>query len=153
MHSDLNRRAVFAGMGAAGVAAASAAAAGEPAQKASQRLSQRYRFNDDDMDLFFVAAVGWGATGGLGLGQAWYVASQITDGDGDSWVKAFEAYGDAQNAEAEALLARGRRRAAGETRLRAFAAYRSAWQFAMPGPVFLALFAKQTVARHLVSQR
>lgn len=146
---ECNRRAVFAGaLGAAGaVAAAATAATAEPApQRASQRLGQRYRFDDDEMDLFFVAALGWGATGGLSLGQAYYVASQITDGDGDSWVKAFEGYGDAQNAEADALLKRGRTRAAGETRLKAFACYRSAWQFAPPGPVFLALFAKQQAA-------
>lgn len=146
MWDDLNRRAMFAGaLGVAGAAAVAANAA-EPEQKASQRLGQRYRFADDDMDLFFVAALGWGVTGGLALGQAWYVASQIKDGDGDSWVAAFEAYGDAQNAEADALLTRGRTRSAGETRLKAFASYRSAWQFAPPGAVFLGLFAKQQAA-------
>jgi hypothetical protein len=33
-------------------------------------------------------------------------------------------------------------RAAGETRLKAFACYRSAWQFVLPGAYFSALFRK-----------
>lgn len=153
MIEDVNRRAVFAGaLGAAGAAVATSAAAAEPEQKASQRLGQRYRFDDDEMDLFFVAALSWGEAGGLSLGQAWYVASQIQDGDGDTWVKAFEAYGEAQNAEADALLKRGRRRQAGETRMKAFASYRSAWQFSMPGAPFLAIFAKQQAAFSLAIQ-
>src|SRR5262249_1332841 len=94
----------------------------------AQRLGTRYRFADDDMDLFFVPAPGWGPTGGLDIGQAFHVAAQITDGDGDSWVRAFAAQGEHLDAQAEAWLARGRRREAGEARLQSFAAFRSAWQ-------------------------
>lgn len=57
--------------------------------KPAQRLATKYRFDDEDMDLFFVAALGWGPAGGLDVGQAFHVASQITDGDGESWVRAF----------------------------------------------------------------
>ena len=105
--------------------------------KPAQRLATKYRFDDEDMDLFFVAALGWGPAGGLDVGQAFHVASQIIDGDGDSWVRAFAAQGDLLEAQADEWLARGARRNAGEARLKAFAAYRSSWQFASPrGPAF-----------------
>jgi alpha-beta hydrolase superfamily lysophospholipase len=111
--------------------------------KPAQRLATKVRFDDEDMDLFFVAALGWGPAGGLDVGQAFHVASQIVDGDGDSWVSAFCAQGDLLDAQADEWKARGWRRAAGETRLKAFAAYRSSWQFAAPqGPRFASLYAK-----------
>ena len=110
--------------------------------KPAQRLATKYRFDDEDMDLFFVAALGWGPSGGLDVGQAFHVASQITDGDGDSWVRAFTAQGEVLDAQADDWLARGARRNAGEARLQAFAAFRSAWQFASPGPAFAAPYAR-----------
>src|SRR6516225_1861110 len=110
--------------------------------KPARRLAAKYRFDDEDMDLFFVAALGWGAAGGLDVGQAFHVASQIADGDGDSWVRAFAAQGELLDAQADAWLARGARRNAGEARLQAFAAFRSAWQFASPGPAFAAPYAR-----------
>jgi pimeloyl-ACP methyl ester carboxylesterase len=115
-------------------------------QRPDQRLAHRYHFDDPDMDLFFMAALGWGPAGGLDIGQAFYVASGITDGVADSWVRAFGEYGDTQNAQADTWKHRGWTRAAGEARLKAFASYRSAWQFAMPGPQFAALYAKHQVA-------
>jgi pimeloyl-ACP methyl ester carboxylesterase len=110
--------------------------------KPAQRLAAKYRFDDEDMDLFFVAALGWGPAGGLDVGQAFHVAAQITDGDGDSWVRAFAAQGERLDAQADDWLARGARRNAGEARLQAFAAFRSAWQFASPGPAFAAPYAR-----------
>jgi len=111
-----------------------------------QRLAQRYHFADPDMDMFFVAALGWGPAGGLDIGQAFYIASQIDDGVGESWVNAFDGYGDRLNAQADRWKLRGWTRAAGEVRLQAFASYRSAWQFASPGPEFAALYAKHQAA-------
>ncbi|WP_413626460.1 alpha/beta hydrolase family protein [Luteibacter sp. Lutesp34] len=111
-----------------------------------QRLARRYHFNDPDMDLFFTAALGWGPTGGLDIGQAFYVASHISDGAPDTWVRAFGDYGDAQNTQADAWTLRGWKRAAGEARLKAFASYRSAWQFAMPGAQFAGLYARHQTA-------
>ena len=111
--------------------------------KPAQRLATKYRFDDEDMDLFFVAALGWGAAGGLDVGQAFHVASQIVDGDGDSWVRAFADQGDLLDVQANDWLARGASRNAGESRLKAFAAYRSSWQFASPrSPAFAASYAK-----------
>ncbi|KAH8647214.1 Alpha/Beta hydrolase protein [Xylariales sp. PMI_506] len=106
----------------------------------TSRLNQRYRFNDPNMDLFFLGALGWGPAGGLSVGEAFYVATRITDGDADSWVLAFEHEGEALNAQAEAWRERGRTLAAGEARLKAFASYRSAWQFVGPGERFAGIF-------------
>jgi pimeloyl-ACP methyl ester carboxylesterase len=110
------------------------------------RLTQRYRFADPNMDLFFLGALGWGPAGGLSVGEAFHVASQIEDGNADSWSRAFERQGEALNVQADAWLERGCRRAAGEARLKAFACYRSAWQFVAPGERFTTLF--RTSQRH-----
>ncbi len=114
--------------------------------KPAQRMARKYCFDDSDMDLFFMAALGWGPAGGLDIGQADYVASQITDGDAESWVRAFSTYAQSLDTQAQALMARGRQRAAGETQLKAFAAWRSSWQFAAPGVAFNALYAKHQAA-------
>lgn len=114
--------------------------------KPDQRMARKVRFDDPDMDLFFMAALSWGPAGGLDIGQAEYIAAQITDGDAESWIKSFSSYADTLNAQADTWLARGHRRNAGETRLKAFAAYRSAWQFASPGARFDALYARHQAA-------
>ena len=110
------------------------------ADYSTQRLSQRYRFADPNMDLFFLGALGWGPAGGLSVGEAFHVAAQIENGDGDSWSRAFEHQGAVLNEQADVWRERGCTRAAGEARLKAFACYRSAWQFVAPGERFAALF-------------
>ena len=115
-------------------------------QRPDRRLGQKYRFDDPNMDLFFVAALGWGPAGGLDVGQVFHIASTIKDGDADSWVASFSRYAELQNAQADTWKARGWRRAAGEARLKAFASFRSAWQFAPPGPAFVLLVARHRVA-------
>ncbi|WP_343690880.1 hypothetical protein [Chitinophaga sp.] len=106
----------------------------------TQRLTQRYRFDDPNMDLFFLGALSWGAAGGLSVGEAFYVASQIEDGNPDSWAAAFERQAEVLIAQSEIWLQKKNVRAAGEIHLRAFAAYRSAWQFVVPGKRFDHLF-------------
>lgn len=113
------------------------------ADYSTSRLMQRYRFDDPNMDLFFLGTLGWGPAGGLSVGEAFYVATQITDGDGDSWSRAFEHHGIVQDQQADAWEQRGWRRAAGEARLKAFASYRMAWQFVAPGARFVSLFRTQ----------
>ncbi|WP_326543371.1 alpha/beta hydrolase family protein [Pseudorhodoferax sp.] len=142
----MNRRSfVIAGSAAAGTATVAAAAG--PAQRPDQRLATRYRFDDPNMDLFFMSALSWGPAGGLDIGQAYHVASTIVDGDADSWVRSFGAYGEVQDAQADAWGRRGWRRAAGEARLKAFASYRSAWQFAEPGgEAFMRLYRRHQQA-------
>lgn len=106
----------------------------------TQRLKQRYRFADPNMDLFFLGALGWGPAGGLSVGEAFHIAAQIQDGNADSWSLAFEHQGDILTAQADNWSARQCHRTAGEFRLKAFACYRSAWQFVTPGERFTRLF-------------
>jgi hypothetical protein len=120
------------------VALEAIAAAGE--DYSTQRLSQRYRFTDPNMDLFFLGALGWAPAGGISAGEAFQVSTMIEDGDAGSWASAFEAQGETLIAQADQWVARGETRAAGETRLRAFTCFRLAWQFVAPGNRFLALF-------------
>jgi esterase/lipase len=111
-----------------------------------QRLSRKYRFDDPNMDLFFVAALGWGKSGGLDIGEAFEIASHVVDGDADSWIRAFENQANLLDIQADVWAARGWIRAAGEMRLKAFAAYRAAWQFAAPGESFSRLYALHRAA-------
>lgn len=113
---------------------------------AGSRLSTKYRFDDPDMDLFFLIALGWGDAGGLSVGEAFYVASTIKDGDADSWVASFAASGDRQQEQAEEWKRAGLKLQSGQARLKAFISYRSAWQFAPIGPVFNGLYAKHRAA-------
>lgn len=133
---------------ASAAALATAAAGAQPTEsgRPDQRLARKYRFDDPNMDLFFMAAMSWGPAGGLDIGQVHYVASTIRDGDADSWVQAFASYGDLQNAQADAWKRRGWQQAAGEARLKAFASYRSSWQFAAPGETFATIYAKHKAA-------
>lgn len=116
------------------------------ARRPGARLGVKYRFDDADMDLFFVIACGWGRAGGLDIGEAFYVAESIEDGDAASWVAAFEASGERQQALADEWRAAGWRRQSAQARLKAFASYRSAWQFAPIGPVFDGLYARHKAA-------
>ena len=122
------------------------AQAAPTAPRADQRLGRKYRFDDPNMDLFFLAALGWGKSGGLDVGEVFEIASHITDGDADSWIRAFEEQAKLLDAQADVWAARGWIRAAGEMRLKAFAAYRSAWQFAAPGEAFNRIYALHRAA-------
>ena len=42
--------------------------------RADQRLARKYRFDDPNMDLFFLAALGWGKSGGLDVGEVFEIA-------------------------------------------------------------------------------
>jgi esterase/lipase len=110
------------------------------------RLSTRYRFDDRDMDLFFLIALGWGPTGGLSVGEAYYIASTIRDGDAESWIASFAASGDRQQKQADEWKAAGWKRQSAQARIKAFVSYRSAWQFAPLGPVFDKLYAEHQTA-------
>lgn len=145
----MNRTTLAAAADAILGTAESAAEQAAPAatMRPDQRLARKYRFEDPDMDLFFMSALSWGPTGGLDIGQAFHVASTIADGDADSWVRSFGAYGDLQNAQADTWAKRGWRRAGGEARLKAFASYRSAWQFAPAGSeTFMQLYGQHQKA-------
>jgi pimeloyl-ACP methyl ester carboxylesterase len=155
MNGKVDRRALLASVGgAAAVLSGEMVMAAQPeteslppgAKRASDRLGFKYRFDDPDMDLFFVIACGWGRAGGLDIGEAYYVAQSIKDGDAESWVASFEASGDRQQKLADDWQTAGWKYQSAQVRLKAFASYRSAWQFAPIGPVFDGLYAKHKAA-------
>jgi esterase/lipase len=155
MKASIGRRSLLlaaTAMAAAGTTGPSYAAESESKAPAAfkdftgARLSTRYRFDDRDMDLFFLIALGWGQAGGLSVGEAYYVASTIKDGDAESWVNAFTASGDRQLKQADEWQAAGWKRQSAQARLKAFVSYRSAWQFAPLGPVFDGLYARHQAA-------
>jgi pimeloyl-ACP methyl ester carboxylesterase len=61
-------------------------------------------------------------------------------------MRAFSACGDQLTAQADGWKRKGWLREAGEARMKAFAAYRSAWQFATPGEGFARMVARHKVA-------
>src|SRR5580693_1543178 len=93
------------------------ALAAPAAPQADQRLARKYRFDDPNMDLFFLAALGWGKSGGLDVGEVFEIASHIIDGDADSWIRAFEQQAKILDAQADLWAGKGWTRAAGEMRL------------------------------------
>lgn len=103
------------------------------------RTSMRYRFADQDMDTFFVAAMGWSKAGGLDVGELFALAREIEDGDPESWTRQFRANAELQRTLSAGRLARGRRRTAAELLLKAAASARSAWQFCAPGELLTQL--------------
>lgn len=155
MGEKVNRRALLIGAGGAAASLAGERAMAETEAKCvpppgirrpGSRLGVKYRFDDPDMDLFFVIACGWGRAGGLDIGEAYYVAETIKNGDAASWVSSFEASGDRQQKLADEWKSAGWTYQSAQARLKAFASYRSAWQFAPIGPVFDGLFGKHKAA-------
>lgn len=100
--------------------------------KLLQRSKVRVHFKNDDMDFIFQWVLGNGKFGGLDPGEAFYLASRITDGDPASWIGEFRAYGDRLDQIASKLEQQGRPRSAGETAMKAFSCYRAAVQFGSP---------------------
>jgi len=83
-------------------------AAGEPKEFDMHAPYVRYHFNDPDMDFTFGSLV-LGATinGGCEIGEAFYTASQIKDGDVASWQKEWAAMAERVEARGEKSLAQG----------------------------------------------
>jgi pimeloyl-ACP methyl ester carboxylesterase len=75
--------------------------------------------------------------GGLSHGEAFTIASQISERDISTWVGAFHRFGEMLRNRAEQQLREGRSRSAGESYLKAFAAHRAAAQMMLPSePAF-----------------
>jgi len=93
-----------------------------------ERSKVRVRFKNEDMDFLFQWALGYGVYGGLSHGELFAIAAHIEDGKPDSWVQQFHAAGDRFCTQADRLLADHKEYSAGQTYLKAFCAYRAAWQ-------------------------
>ena len=107
--------------------ACSAPTPGSSDQKAfdAHATAFRYFFEDADMDFHFGTLIlGAAGNGGLEPGEAFYAASQITNGDAESWQKEWSALGERLAARGERSLAAGHAVSARHQFLRASYAYR-----------------------------
>lgn len=90
----------------------------------AHRMYYNVAFQNQDMDYFFQTMLGTGATGGSATGEMFYAASQIEDGNFESWKKVFSELAERVAARAETSLARGHAVSAREGFLRASNYYR-----------------------------
>lgn len=100
--------------------------------KLLQRSTVRFYFKNADMDFIFQWILGNSKFGGLDPGEAFSIASRITDGDPASWIEEFRIHGDRLRQLSSELGRGGRRQSAGVTAMKAFHCYRAAAQFGSP---------------------
>lgn len=115
-------------------------------EKLQRSNAIRYYFDDHDLDFMFQWALGAAKTGGLDSGELFHIASRIQNGDPASWVREFESHGDLQRDLAATWVAEGRDHSAGEAMMKAYYAYRQAWQFVGRGDNFEPLIRKYEAA-------
>jgi pimeloyl-ACP methyl ester carboxylesterase len=97
------------------------------------RSKVRVKFQNEDLDFLFQwLALGYGVYGGLSYGEAFAAAGQIEEWNISTWIGAFRSLGDRLHARAENHARNGRVRSAGETYLKAFAAYRASAEMTPP---------------------
>jgi len=101
-------------------------------EKLWQRSKQRIRFQNDDMDFYFAWILSHQCEGGSAFGECFYAASQIKDGDPESWYAAWTALAGRVESQATQALEKGHRVSAREAYLRAFTYYQSAAIFIRP---------------------
>lgn len=108
---------------------ASPAASSGPADPIA--ASVPHVFADPDFQFFFLGLLGSAYEQAADVGEAFAAASQITDGDYDSWWNAFSSLGDRVHAIATASEAAGDRASARAAYLRASNYYGAALFFAL----------------------
>jgi alpha-beta hydrolase superfamily lysophospholipase len=89
----------------------------------------RYRFRHGGFDFWFQWALAASVHGGSEPGECFFVATRISDGDPDSWVREWTDLGVRLEERAEKALARGHRVTAREAYLRAYHYQRLALQY------------------------
>lgn len=92
----------------------------------------RYRFKTKPFDFMFQWIAGMSRSGGVEIGELMYLASQIKEGDGESWYRAFYAMGERVSKRAEESLSTGNLVSAEESLLRGYTYYRAAPLFLNP---------------------
>jgi pimeloyl-ACP methyl ester carboxylesterase len=95
----------------------------------------RYHFTDGDMDWTFGYLLGTVSNHGFEIGEAYYVASQIKDGDAGSWQAEWIKMGDRLAGRAEAALAAGHKISACRQFQRAAYYYRASLVSMLPDDV------------------
>ncbi len=99
-------------------------------EKLWQRSKQKIRFQNDDMDFYFAWILSQRRR--FGIGECFYAASQIKDGDPESWYAAWTAIAQRVESQATLALEKGHCVRAREGYLRAFTYYQSAAIFIRP---------------------
>jgi pimeloyl-ACP methyl ester carboxylesterase len=89
------------------------------------RQFYKLRFKANDMDFAFQWAMGSCVNGGAAIGEGFYAASRMKDGDPESWVREWMALADRVHKRGQAMLEAGHPVSARETLLRAFVYYRA----------------------------
>ncbi len=97
-----------------------------------QRSRQRIRFGNEDMDFCLQWMLGYHTYGGASSGELLYAASEVEDGDPESWISAFSEMGTRLKGQAEELEAAGKSTGVPQAFLRAFSGYRAAAQMMNP---------------------
>lgn len=85
----------------------------------------RYRFKVPVMDFFLQWALGAQTHGATEVGESFYAASVIRDGDPESWIAAWSALAERVEARGRASLAAGHLVSARESLLRAYSYHRA----------------------------
>ena len=98
----------------------------------AERTTVTFRFGQDDFEFFFQWLTGAQTHGGSEVGEAFYAASRITDGDPESWAQEWSALADRVEARARASLAAGHRVSAHDAFLRAYLYRRAPLAFMHP---------------------
>lgn len=98
----------------------------------AKRTTVRFRFGHNDFDFFFQWLAGSQTNGGCEVGEAFYAASQITDGDPESWAREWTALADRVEARARSSLDHGHSVSAREAFLRAYLYRRAPLAFMHP---------------------
>jgi len=101
-------------------------------QKIYQRHGKNIYFKNEDMDFNLQWMLGCHSYGGLSIGEGFYIASRIKDGNVESWEKEFINYGIFQENNANNLINENNHIAAGKRFMCAFNAYRAAVMFMRP---------------------
>lgn len=92
----------------------------------------RYRFKVPVMDFFLQWLLGGQTHGATEVGESWYAAGLIKDGDPQSWVRSWEGLAERVEARGRASLAAGHLVSARESLLRAYSYHRAPLAFLSP---------------------
>jgi pimeloyl-ACP methyl ester carboxylesterase len=105
----------------------------QPAGSAKDMQSAKLRglpFKNEQMNFFFVSIAGAAIFGGSTLGETYYAAGQINDGDIESWIRAFSRVAGNAEQQGRDFLAHGCRESARQAFLRASHYYYAADHYA-----------------------
>jgi pimeloyl-ACP methyl ester carboxylesterase len=91
----------------------------------AHRQFHRMYFKANDMDFAFQWLMGSAVHGGAGIGESFYAASRMKDGDPASWEREWTALGERVRRRGEAALAAGHLVSGREALLRAAVYYRA----------------------------